>query len=106
MQEVMRTGLARPDEAARIGDEDQEAVYESNWWMPLQWSAEILADSHKRGLVVSQPAYANIIRQLDFYRQGLTDVATYGHIPVPLVYTQVGTRIKIRVGGHRGTGLS
>ena len=24
------------------------------------------------------------------FRTGLTKVATYGHIPVPLVYTQVG----------------
>ena len=28
--------------------------------------------------------------QISAFRASLTDVATYGHIPVPLVYTQVG----------------
>ena len=35
-QEIMRTGLMRPDEAARIGDETSGEMYGSNWWLPLK----------------------------------------------------------------------
>jgi len=91
MQEVMRTGLMRPDEQGRIGEEDHTQMYESNWWMPIQWSAEILSDAQKKGLVVSAPAFNGLTGQVAAFRTSLTKVATYGHIPVPLVYTQVVT---------------
>ena len=91
MQEVMRTGLVRPDEAARIGDEENTEMYGSNWWMPLQWCTELLADAQAKGMVVSAPGYAGLLGQIANFRSALTGVATYGHIPVPLVYTQVVT---------------
>ena len=38
-QEIVRTGLMRPDEADRIGSEASWEIYESNWWQPLKWSS-------------------------------------------------------------------
>ena len=38
MQELIRTGLIRPDEAERVGEESSHEMYGSNWWMPLKWS--------------------------------------------------------------------
>ena len=91
MQEVMRTGLVRPDETAKIGEEQHKEMYESNWWMPLQWCTELLSDANKKGQVVSAPGYASLMGQVAAFRTALTGVSTYGHIPVPLVYTQVVT---------------
>ena len=91
MQEVMRTGLVRPDEAAKIGEEDHNEMYASNWWMPLQWCTELLSDANKKGQVVSAPGYSGLMAQVAAFRTALTEVSTYGHIPVPLVYTQVVT---------------
>ena len=91
MQEVMRTGLVRPDEATRIGDEETNEMYGSNWWMPLQWSTELLSKAQADGLIKSAPGFAGLMGQVAAFRASLTNVATYGHIPVPLVYTQVVT---------------
>merc|ERR1711892_915201 len=41
MHELVRTGLVRSDEAARIGIEDCSQVLSSNWWLPIKWSVEI-----------------------------------------------------------------
>jgi len=91
MHELVRTGILRSDEALRIGEEDSDAMYESNWWMPLKWAAEIMAKAQKEDLIKSAPGYAGIMGMLSNFRSSLGDVATYGHIPVPLVYTQVVT---------------
>jgi len=91
MHEVIRTGLVRPDEAKRIGEEDSTQMYGSNWWMPLKWSTDILARAQRDGIIKSAPGYSGLLGQISNYRSALTGVATYGHIPVPLVYTQVVT---------------
>jgi len=91
MQELIRTGLIRPDEAERVGEESSHEMYGSNWWMPLKWSTEILSRSMQDGLVKSPPGYNGLLGQIATFRSSLTKVATYGHIPVPLVYTQVVT---------------
>jgi len=91
MRELVRTGILRADEALRIGEEDSDAMYESNWWMPLKWATEIMAKAQKEELIKSAPGYAGIMGKLSNFRSSLGDVATYGHIPVPLVYTQVVT---------------
>lgn len=55
------------------------------------------------GLIKSAPGFSGLLGQvrtrgkvalieffqISAFRTSLTDVATYGHIPVPLVYTQV-----------------
>ena len=91
MRELVRTGILRADEALRIGEEDSDAMYESNWWMPLKWATEIMGKAQKEELIKSPPGYAGIMGKLSHFRSSLGDVATYGHIPVPLVYTQVVT---------------
>jgi len=91
MRDLIRTGIIRSDEALRIGEEDSDAMYESNWWMPLKWATEIMAKAQKQELIKSPPGYAGIMGKLTHFRSCLGDVATYGHIPVPLVYTQVVT---------------
>jgi len=91
MQEVVRCGLARPDEAAQLGAENCTGMYGSNWWMPLQWATMLLGEANCEGRVKSAPGYAGLLGQLAAFRSSLTSVATYGHIPVPLVYTQVVT---------------
>ena len=57
-------------------------------WLPIKWSVSILRDNFIGGRV-NENAYVSIIRAISGYRKSLTDVATYGHVPVPLVYTQV-----------------
>ena len=42
--------------------------------------------TNKNGAV---SGYSHMMLRLSEFRTGLTKVATYGHIPVPLVYTQV-----------------
>lgn len=91
IQELVRTGILRADEAMRIGEENSDAMYESNWWMPLKWATEIMSNAQKEDLIQSAPGYAGIMGMLSKFRSSLADVATYGHIPVPLVYTQVVT---------------
>ena len=52
MQELIRTGLIRPDEAERVGEESSHEMYGSNWWMPLKWCAEILSKAMQDGVVL------------------------------------------------------
>jgi len=91
VQDIVNTGLVRKDEAVRLGDEESPEMYGSNWWMPLKWNIEIVEKAQKDKLITSAPGYAGLLGQLSAFRSSLTDVATYGHIPVPLVYTQVVT---------------
>jgi len=88
---VIRTGLVRPDEAALIGAEDSGDMYDTNWNLPLKWATELcskaVSDQHMKFAVGYLPIQSDIAK----FRAGLTKVETYGHIPVPLVYTQVVT---------------
>ena len=45
--------------------------------------------------------YSHMMLRISEFRTGLTKVATYGHIPVPLVYTQVGKTKKKHLGGGK-----
>ena len=89
MCELVKTGIVRSDEAVRIGDEESSEVYGSNWWIPLKWAIEILTNAHRDGYITSAPGYAHLMGKLSEFRGALTEVATYGYLPVPLVYTQV-----------------
>ena len=48
---------------------------------------QIYSNKIKWGCDVS--GYSHMMLRISEFRTGLTKVATYGHIPVPLVYTQV-----------------
>ena len=87
MREVIQTGLVTEAEAERIGEEDSVRQHGgSNWWMPLLWSTEIAENDVN---ISSAPVYGFIQMNIAGYRQKLTDVLTYGHVPIPLVYSQV-----------------
>ena len=73
-QEITRTGLMRPDEAARIGDEASGEMYGSNWWVPLKWSVEILCRALKDGIIKSPPGYNGLLGQIATFRSSLTKV--------------------------------
>ena len=45
--------------------------------------------SNKVVKVLIFSGYSHMMLRISEFRTGLTKVATYGHIPVPLVYTQV-----------------
>ena len=55
MQEMIKTGIVRADEALRIGDEESVNIFASNWWMPLKWAIEVLQKAQKDGLVTNAP---------------------------------------------------
>ena len=40
-QDIIKSGLLRPDEAKKIGLEDSGEMYDSNWSLPLKWAIEI-----------------------------------------------------------------
>ena len=91
MQALVLTGIVRTDESLMIGNEDSLAMYDSNWWMPLKWSTDLLTKAQQEDLVTNSPGYAGLMGKISEFRNALTEVSTYGHIPVPLVYTQVVT---------------
>jgi len=87
MKEIIQTGLATESEVDRIGEEDSVRQHGgSNWWMPLMWSVEL---AEKDANISAAPVYGWIQMNIDGYRQKLTDVLSYGHVPIPLVYSQV-----------------
>jgi len=90
MDQIVETGLARADEMARIGEEEEEDLQRhggSNWWLPIKWSLDII--KKHQGRFANPPAYTNLVARICAFRKGLTDVASYGHVTIPLVYTQV-----------------
>jgi len=92
IQSIVEFGLLRKDEADRIGEEDEEDVQRhggSNWWLPIKWSIDIIKKARKEGRFANPPSYAGLVGKVCDFRKGLTQVASYGHVPIPLVYTQV-----------------
>ena len=74
MQEIIRTGILRSDEAARIGDEMSGEMYGSNWWLPLKWSTEICAKAFKDGIIKIPPGFNGLLGQIATFRSSLTKV--------------------------------
>lgn len=92
MERLITTELVRPDEAALIGDELPENLQRhggSNWWLPLKWSLDIARKSQQEGRIAVGPIYSSLVARISGFRSCLTKVASYGHVTVPLVYTQV-----------------
>ena len=65
----------------------------SNWWMPIKWSISIIRKAMNEDRFANAPSYSNTVKAIAAFRKGLTDVVTYGHVTVPLVYTQVWEQI-------------
>merc|ERR1711970_228257 len=92
MESIVTTDLLREDEAARIGKEEEEEMQRhggSKWWLPIKWSIDILKKAQMGGRFVTAPSYTALVGKICDFRKGLTQVASYGHVPIPLVYTQV-----------------
>merc|ERR1711902_364224 len=80
------------DEREKIGEEDEKDIGRhgrSNWWMPIKWSISIVRKAMTDDRIANAPSYSNLVRAIAAFRKGLTEVVTYGHVTVPLVYTQV-----------------
>ena len=39
--------------------------------------------------MANAPIYSSLVKAISEFRKSLTEVVTYGHVTVPLVYTQV-----------------
>ena len=92
IQSIVKFGLLREDEADRIGEENEEDLQRhggSNWWLPIKWSIDIITKAKKDGRFEDAPSYCGLVGKVCDFRRGLTQVASYGHVPIPLVYTQV-----------------
>lgn len=48
-----------------------------------------MRESFSEGRMANAPAYVSIVNAISSFRKSLTGVVTYGHVTVPLVYTQV-----------------
>ena len=84
--------------AERIGKEDHRKWLgkdgqhgKSNWWMPVKWSISIVRKAMKDKRMANAPIYSSLVKAIAEFRKSLTEVVTYGHVTVPLVYTQVVT---------------
>ena len=80
----------------KIGEEDQREIGQhgrSNWWMPIKWSISIVRKAMNEDRMANAPSYSNLVKAIAAFRKGLTEVVTYGHVTVPLVYTQVSRNI-------------
>ena len=89
MLELVKTGIVQSDEAVRIGDEESIEMHDSRCWIPLKWAIEVLTRAKKDGFINSAPGYSHLMGRLSEFRVAMTEVANYGYLPVPLVYTQV-----------------
>jgi len=92
MGSLVASGLLREDEREKIGEEDEREIGRhgrSNWWMPIRWSVSIVRKAMTEDRMANPPSYANLVKAIAAFRKGLTEVVTYGHVTVPLVYTQV-----------------
>jgi len=92
MDDLVATGLIREDERRIIGEEEREVISVhggSNWWMPIRWSISIIRHAQIEERFINPPSYSNLVKAIAEFRKALTEVATYGHVTVPLVYTQV-----------------
>ena len=61
----------------------------SRWWIPIKWAIEVLNTAKREKFITNQPGFSHLMGRLSDFRRGLTEVASYGYLPVPLVYTQV-----------------
>ena len=82
MSELVRTGIVRSDEANRIGEEDSLDMFESNWFIPLKWSVEVLKGAQKEGLIKTPPGKFFILQMFFFSRMASSMFAQGRTLPV------------------------
>jgi len=87
-ESLIQTGLVTVEEMERIDEDDEPQIYTSNWWVPLLWSTEIIAQAK-----IDDPNLSDWVPlgQIVAFKAKLQSCKTFGNIPVPLVYNQVVT---------------
>ena len=76
----------------KIGEEGPDAIEQhgkSNWWLPIKWSINIVRQSQMEGRFENAPSYTNAVKGIMDFKKALISVISYGHVSVPLVYSQV-----------------
>jgi hypothetical protein len=79
-------------QAEKIGLEEKDKISGhgcSNWWLPIKWSISLVRRAMMEDRMANPPSYSNLVKAIAEFRKSLTQVVTYGHVTVPLVYTQV-----------------
>ena len=92
MNTLVDSGLLRRDEASLIGEEEHSRIGRhggSNWWLPIKWSITIVRQAQVDGRFENAPSYTITIKGIMDFKKALTCVISYGHVSVPLVYSQV-----------------
>ena len=79
--------IGKEDHRKWLGKDNQHG--KSNWWMPIKWSISIVRKAMKDKRMANAPIYSGLVKAIAEFRKSLTEVVTYGHVTVPLVYTQV-----------------
>ena len=79
--------IGKEDHRKWLGKDNQHG--KSNWWMPIKWSISIVRKAMKDKRMANAPIYSSLVKAIAEFRKSLTEVVTYGHVTVPLVYTQV-----------------
>merc|ERR1719186_132920 len=105
VENLVSRGLVREDEADLIGKEDPEDLHRhggSNWWLPIKWSVDIIRTAQIDGRFITAPSYTALVGKVNDFRKCLSQVASYGHVTIPLVYTQV---VHLAVYIHFAVGL-
>jgi predicted membrane chloride channel (bestrophin family) len=92
MDHLITSNLVRKDEAKLIGDENPEdilAIGGSNWWLPIDWTIDIIRKAQIDGRFATAPLNSMLVAKVCDFRKSLAEVASFGHVTIPLVYTQV-----------------
>ena len=92
MEALVTTGLVTQGEVARIGLEKNGDISKhggSRWWLPIKWSIDIVRKLQLGDRIENAPSYTTLVARITEFRRGLNQVMAYGHVPIPLVYTQV-----------------
>ena len=87
MEDIERTGLVTQEERLRIGDEENTKGHgKSNWGLPLAWIVQIANQDEN---ISTSNVFALFNVQVTQFRAQLTRVLSYGHVSIPLAYSQV-----------------
>jgi len=89
LEHLVHAGIMRLDEYREFQKLDEKVVA-NKWFLPLVWTAKMIADGLESG-AVHAPTATCLMDEVTGIRAKLTGILTYDWIAVPLVYTQVVT---------------
>ena len=92
MDRLVASKLVSKDEAKLIGDENPEDIQiigGSNWWLPIDWTIDIIRKAQIDGRFANFPLNSMLVSKVCDFRKSLSEVRSFGHVTIPLVYTQV-----------------